>query len=217
MGLLCGLCLWPAAAQAQEVAPYSERYTGSFVGLQALGGVAWSQSEGGGAGEAAPSFGVMLQATSPLQILDAQTGWQRSSTKLDLGQGQRLDLTSDALVSVAGLHPLFILGLEGGWNTFLSGIYLLAGVDLERVEGSAPWGAVSDWDAGFFFGGGLDVPLDDIDDGGAFWLGLQYRYNPTDLDQPGVRDFDLVQHATLVRVSYRHNGLLVPIPASVWP
>ncbi len=187
--VLCTLAC--SVATAQLPPPYSENYTGAFLAAGATAG-----SVRGAAPDARPQWGpavgAWVQWSAPLQVLDAQLSWLHA----EVGDGQ------DTLVAAAAMHPLFIAHLESGPLFYVLGsFYLLAGVDLDFVHG--PNGVT---DPGIHLGAGIDVPLDDVDDGGAFWLGVEYRRNT--IDHP--RDHytvEEVQDVVLLRLSWRNNGL----------
>ncbi len=204
-----------AHAYAQDA--YGEHYTGSFLALGAYGGPTLTTTTDGQPGWSS-GFGVWSQASSPLQLLDAHLGYQHSQASVTLSDQQELALTQDSISFALGLHPFFLAHLESDTLGYILGsVYLLAGADLERVQASFSNEEVVQWDPSIILGSGFDVPLDDVDNGGALWMGLQYRYNIVALDRPTLRDLNLHQHMIFVPFSYRHNGLIVPVPADVWP
>lgn len=216
LAALLALSATQAAAETAP-APYSERYTGAFLALGAFGGPTLTTTARGRGGWS-NSFGLWSQLSIPLQVIDLQLGWQRSQGRLTLPDGDPLALTQDATSLLVGLHPLFLAHLESDTVGYLlGGLHLLAGVDLERVQATFPEGERVDWDPGFLFGAGFDVPLDDVNDGGALWLGVQYRYNLIDLERRPAQSLDLRQHALYLRLAWRHNGLGVTVPGSFRP
>jgi hypothetical protein len=184
------------AASAQSVPPYSDNYTGAFVAAGATAG-----SVRGAAPDAeaswGPAVGAWVQWSAPLQVLDAQLSWLHS----EVGDGQ------DTLVAAAAMHPLFIAHLESSPLFYVLGsFYVLAGLDVDFVHG--PDGVT---DPGIHLGAGFDVPLDDVDDGGAFWLGFEYRRNT--IDHPREHySVEEVQHVALLRLSWRNNGFVFATP-----
>ena len=194
---------------ADEVPPYSPYYTGAFVAAGVLGGPSVTAAD---EGESAwsPTWGAWVQWSAPLQVIDVQLSWHRQSSAGVLPSGDGIHLDQDTLTVAGGLHPLFIVHLESSTLYYvLGGIYILAGVDLDfaRVETGAD--VFEATDPGIQLGGGLDIPLDDVDDGGGFWLGLQYRHNTVDVPTGALTDVTFIQHSVFLRLCYRRNGLLV--------
>lgn len=188
------LCLG-AVAQAQEAPAYSPNYTGAFLAAGAtVGSVRAAPPDEPPAW--GPAVGAWLGWSAPLQVLDAQVSWVHS----EASGGQ------DTLLAAAALHPLFIAHLESSPLYYaLGSIYLLAGVDVDFVHEAGIA------DPGIQLGGGFDLPLDDVDDGGAFWLGVEYRRNT--IDHPRAHySVEEVQHLALLRLSYRNNGYVFATP-----
>ena len=208
----------PALAQENEEAaagrsaPYSPLYNGAFVAMGAFAGPALTTM---GSFESAwsSSFGAWTQLSIPLQIFDFQGAYCRSHTSLKFKDGQALELGQDTLSLVGAIHPAFLLFLEADTlNYVLGGAYFLIGGDVERVTAKIQDGArVSEFDLGLQLGAGIDIPLDNIHDGGAFWLGFQYRFNEFDFETSPLRNLGVSQHLLLFRLSYRRNGLLVAL------
>ena len=210
------LCAAPQTALADDAPPitgaeqpYSPYYSGAFVALGAFAGPsltsvqsldsAWSTA-----------FGAWVQMSVPLQVIDLQFAYYRNDADATFSDGRNLHVGQDTLSLSAGLHPLYLAHLESNPLFYvLGGTYLLAGVDIEHVAVSFDDGEeLSEFDLGLQLGGGLDVPLDNVDDGGAFWLGLQYRFNQYGFETAPLRDLDVSQHLFFIRLSYRRNGLL---------
>ncbi len=196
-----------------DYTPYSPFYTGAFL---AAGAFAGPSLLGGDALDSATALtaGAWLQASSPTQVLDGRFTWYGTSADLT-AQGDPLQLRQDTFALTAGGHPFFLTHLENNRLFYtLAGAYLLFGVDLTRSSASTPTRDHAAWDLGVLLGAGLDTPLDDPDDGGALWLGLQYVYNPWDLDLGGGQTLDVGQHLLVLQLGYRRNGLAVVVPAS---
>lgn len=179
---------------ADEVPPYSPHYTGAFLAAGATAGALKSAPPDRKA-QWGPAVGTWVQWSAPLGVIDAQASWLHS----EAGPGQ------ETFVAAAALHPLFIIHLESSPLYYaLGSMYILAGVDVDIVHG----GPV---DPGIHLGAGMDVPLDDVDDGGAFWLGFEYRRNT--IDHPVAHyTVEEVQDIVLLRLSWRNNGLLLATP-----
>jgi hypothetical protein len=185
-----------SAFAEEPVAPYSDNYTGAFVAAGAAGGMAHVTVDGQRAW--GPAFSAWLQWSAPLQVIDLQASWVHADVD---------DLTYDTFVAAVGIHPLFILHLESSPLFYvLGGAYLLVGVDVDLVRG-----ARRAQDPGVHLGAGIDVPLDNVDDGGAFWLGIQYRRNTVDIPRE-ASPISVVQDVFLLRIAWRNNGLLFAVP-----
>ncbi|MEL6182424.1 MAG: hypothetical protein AAFS10_25940 [Myxococcota bacterium] len=194
-------------AASEEVSPYSPYYTGSFIGVGLYAGA--GRLTQGVQDDWGSTLGLHLQYSLPLQFFDLQASWIRSDNTSSFDDGTTVSMTTNSLSLGLGLHPLFLLHLESDLLGYiLGGVYLLAGLDAEFIRGSIDGGEDPDGglDLSYILGGGFDVPLDDVDDGGSFWLGLQYRFNQWTFDNSPIGEVE--QHAALVRLTYRRNGLL---------
>lgn len=213
--MAAGLVAWalamPGLARADDVRPYAREYTGSYVSAGVFAGPTFIHPARGTGGWTT-AYGGWVQATAPLSVIDARLsvhGSKRHVTLDGFGQAEMSQLSSFA---GAGLHPFYLLHLESSRLFYtLGGVYVLAGLDVDRVEVHLQNDDVTDYSLGWQLGGGLDVPLDDVDDGGSFWLGVQYRYNSWTIDKKPLYDTELSQHVLFAALAYRHNGLLIVI------
>lgn len=194
-----------------DFTPYSPFYTGAFL---AVGGFAGPTFLGGDRLDMGSSWaaGGWIQASSPLQVIDVRLSYYGSSHERELDGGRPVSIRQDVLLLSAGGHPFFLAHLENSRFFYtLGSLYLLGGVDVEFVRAEVGGTELSEVDFGIQLGAGFDVAIDDMDDGGALWLGVQYLYNQWDFDEDPLRDLSVGQHLLLIELSYRKNGLIVPI------
>ncbi len=155
------------------------------------------------------SFGAHAQLSTPMQLIDAQAAYLRNDATGTLRSGQDLSIAQDTFSFGFGLHPFFLSYLRSSfWWNLLGSNYLYVGADIDRLSATVEGKEISELDLGLQVGWGLDIPLDDFNDGGAFWLGVQYRYNQYEFETQPIRALDVRQHLFFVRLSYRRNGLL---------
>ena len=214
--LLIALCASPAQASdpapTGERAPFTPLYTGAFVAMGAFAGPSHTTMRSLESAWSA-SYGAWAQLSIPLQILDFQGAYFRNDASTTFTDGRGLQFGQDTLSFAAAIHPAFLLFLESDtFNDIVAGTYFLIGSDVERVTASFEDGQeVSEFDIGLQLGAGLDFPLDNYQDGGAFWLGVQYRFNQYDFETNPLRNLDVRQHLFFIRLSYRRNGLFIAI------
>lgn len=118
------------------------------------------------------------------------------------------DVRQDSVSLVAGAHPFFLLHLESSPLYYaLGSIALLVGADAEHVspDNRTRGEAVQ---VGLQLGGSADIPLDDVDDGSSWWLGLGYHRNSFKVGPSPYESIEVIQHTLALTLSYRHNGLV---------
>lgn len=197
-------------AASGDVSAYSPYYTGAFVGFGVIAGS--GRLTQGVQDDWGSTFGLLAQYSLPLQFFDLQASWLHSRHTSSFDDGTAVSMNTDSLTLGLGIHPLFLLHLESNLVGYiLGGAYLLAGIDAEFIRGSIDGAEDPDdaLDLHYVIGGGLDVPLDDVNDGGSFWLGLQYRFNQWTFEKSPIGEVE--QHAIMMRLTYRRNGLLLAL------
>lgn len=196
-----------------EYRRYSPNYTGQTLGFGVLVGGSMNYGRAFEAKTFGPTFGGLIEATSLLGAASFYGSIRRTQyggAQL-ANDGPEVDIVMHEVVASAALHPLlfFILGASW-WDVVATNIYTMAGGSLVFFD--AEGGGV---DSNFIrpawhLGAGFDIPLDNYNDGGAFWIGLQWRWNNT----AGGRKDDLFRDTwirdqqLLVRFMYRWNGLI---------
>jgi len=194
-----------------DFTPYSPFYNGAFLAFGAFAGPTMLTGESIDSGTSWAAGG-WVQASSPLQVIDVRLTYYGSSHDRMLDDGRPVALRQDTLLLSGGGHPFFLAHLEN--NRFfysLGSLYVLFGVDVELVQAEVAAQSIREVDVGVQLGTGFDVALDDVDDGGALWLGVQYLYNPWSFDEDPLRELSLGQHLLMFSLGYRKNGLIVPI------
>ena len=203
------IILIPNQACSEEAfpfVPYSNEYTGAFIGLGLSGGPSYTSIQNLSSGWGINS-GAHLRFNHVANMVDGQLSYSFGKYSLEHNKNN-LDYTHHNLVLSAGFHPLFFLILGNNrYNFTLASIYLQVGASAEyhKIDLS---NYPAEWAFGFHIGFGFDIPLDDPNDGGGFWFGVNYRFNSSKLDQHPSGTRRISEHLFLLRITYRHNGLI---------
>jgi len=191
-----------------EYRAYPPNWIGSFVGGGLIGGFAQQDATFFEKPVSTPLFGAFLQMASTQLVLDSELAYTQDSTQARIA-GDTVNIDRHT-VSVAGLvHPFFLGNIRGGWFAFVvPGIYGTAGISWNwaSIQGDAHEADLSE--NGWHVGGGFDLPIDSPQDGGAFWAGLQYRYQriTDNRDVAWLRDGLFSEQQLLFKLAYRYNG-----------
>jgi hypothetical protein len=188
---------------------YSPNWTGAYLGVGPLVGVATIRGEYIRGVDRALAYGAFFNWSSLNQILDAQLQYTRAEFQPSLDGGDATLLRQ----SVAGnllIHPLFLAIISGPRAGYtVANTYFLAGGGLEFNRLTPAAGPdVSYTSLGWRIGGGTGTYLDDPSDGGAFWLGIQFQraYIQGSVSDPEIGRQKLRENMVLIRLSYRRNG-----------
>jgi hypothetical protein len=154
-------------------------------------------------------LGAFARASSVLQLFDGQLEYQYGR-HLFQRSGQPVELNVHALSFIANIHPAFLAILGNSRLAYsVSSIYLQSGVSVEFTNVNSAALKIDRDNSGLalFVGGGFDVPLDDPNDGGGFWMGFNYRYKVAFTNAGIGKNNDLNAHLFLFCISYRMNDL----------
>ena len=189
--------------------PSPARYMGAHIGGGILGGTGLLSY--GGYDEDVPSWtaGGFARVSSVLQLLDMQLEYRYRRLALVVKQA-KTTFRGHSVVYSANIHPFFFNILRNNrWWYIASGFYIQAGGGVERMAiRSSPLQVDRvEWAPLFHGGVGLDIPLDNPNDGGGLWLGLNYRYQGVLLDVDLGRGSDVDGHLFLMSLGYRSNDL----------
>ena len=189
--------------------PFSPNYSGAFLSLGAFAGPAHTEIRTL-QGQWATTYGAVAQLSSPLQVVDLQLAYARQDVQNTFDDGRRVQLGQNTISFGAGLHPFFLSHLGSSpFPWYLMGAsHIFVGLDIDLVDGDIDGEEFFEADVGAQIGAGFDYPLDDVNDGGAFWIGAQYRFNYYRFEENLLRGLNARQHLILVRLSYRRNGLI---------
>lgn len=191
-----------------EYRAYSPNYTGAYLAGGALAGFAALRGEPIDRVDRAPAYGAFLNWSSNSQIIDLQFQYLRA--RFDTVEG---GLDTDRVRQTVGanllFHPLFLSIIGGRTGYIVANTYFLTGVGLEindvHRQGQQPFDYRS---PGWRIGGGTGTFLDNPNDGGGFWLGIQFQrtYVQGAANDPNVGRQKLHENALFIRLSYRRNG-----------
>ena len=159
-------------------------YTGAFRALQVDLGTAppWASDQ--------LTLGLSARAATVLSLLD---GEGRYTLRLD--EGRRVHRVGVS----AHLHPLALTALlNHQWGRWLSAASVHLGGGIALTEGGEEMAFGAWWS----YGGAVDMPLTDPDQGHAFWAGLLYEKSgfSAAIEQKSVS-------AVSLRLGYRTNGI----------
>lgn len=157
-------------------APKPPLYTGAYLGVLAGGGLAIAEGEAGVGAVAG------VRASTVLHLADVEARYQLASE------------THQGLVSVH-LHPLFLFLLA---NSRLGATLGSLSLELGGGPASGPGGFGLVW----VWGGGVQVPLTEPDEGQSLWLGGAV----TRTSNLAYEALGGVTTHLLLRLEYRHNG-----------
>mgnify|MGYP000950718659 CR=1 FL=1 len=192
---------------SSEYRPFSPNWTGAFVGGGLLGGATSLRGEFLEGMDHAPGFGLFLNASTVQQVLDVQVHYLRASYTAPVTPGSA-DFTRQHAGVALLVHPFFLFVINTPPAAYIiANAYAMIGLGADITD------VTGDVDAhyaglGWRLGGGVDVPIDDPNDGGAFWLGFQWQHafvrGEPSIDAVG-RD-RLRENYLLLRLSSRFNG-----------
>lgn len=191
---------------------YSPLYNGSTIGFGLMGGVSRLYGPSFDGKTTAPVLGA-FGSTSVVLGVATVIGSVTRAVYEPVIQGEETRLSKWDIHFTTALHPGLFFNLGAGRLGYTLGQFqILAGGHLSanNVESDNPDIDRRFFRPGFHLGLGLDTYLDTPNDGGAFWIGVQYRWNNT----AGPRDDDLWrdnwvrEHQVFLRLSYRFNGNL---------
>lgn len=187
--------------------PYSDHWTGAYLGVEAVGGALWLTTRGLGS-EPGWLVGARLRANHVMSLGDFALEY-RVAGHDTTADGVALDLTHHSVSLGVGLHPLFLLNLGNDWLSYtLASVYVQGGLALDILEvrlGAQP--SASEVGFGYFVGGGLDMPLTQTDAAASLWLGLGYRHHRVEVAAAPFDTRMMTAHGVLLSLSLRSPGL----------
>ena len=196
-----------------ENRPYSPNWTGAFVGFGALAGVATLQAPFLEQAAPAPVVGAFVGACTVSALFEAQLAWWRSQHQTTFTGGLDSSLTRNTVSASVGVHPLFLWLISSGRSNFTIAdftTFVGPSLDLMSIQGDGL--DLNYRSLGYHLGARMDTYIDSPQDGGALWVGLEYRYNVTSgsaIDER-LRRERAQQHLFVLRFSWRNNGMLIP-------
>ena len=193
-----------------EYRAYTPNWIGAFVGGGLIGGLVRQDATFLDAPVNDHLFGAFLQTASTQLVLDGELAYTQDSTQARIG-GDAVTIDRHTISAAGLVHPFFLGNIRGGWFAFVvPGIYGTAGVSWNwaSIRGQAHDADISE--NGWHVGAGFDIPIDSPQDGGAFWAGLQYRYQRISDNRENalLRDGLFSEQQLLLKLAYRYNGNL---------
>ncbi len=107
-------------------------------------------------------------------------------------------------------HPLFLRLLTNDYFWYVATSWYVEsgfGVEFTSIDSAALDVDRSDFAGSLHLGSGFELPLDDPDDTGAFWLGLSWRYKLVFMNPHLGGHDDLDAHMLTLTLAYRHNNV----------
>ncbi len=190
---------------------FSPNWTGAFVGLGASTGI--TQLRGGylDSPSWAPSFGAFVNGGTVGALADFQLAWRYADHNTTI-ETTEVDVARNSLAASIGVHPGFFYLIGGTRSDYtVADLSFFLGPSLERQNIRGEFVNSRYTSLGYHFGARISTFLDSPQDGGAAWIGLEYRYNSisgSDSD-PLLRRQRLHEHIIGLRIEWRINGLVV--------
>lgn len=194
---------------SSEYQRYSPNWTGAFIGGGLLGGMAAVRGDLIDGVDRAPAFGAFFNWSSLNQIVDLQLQYLRADFSPTFAGGADGRLLRQTVGANLLLHPLFLETIGGGRSSWtMANTYVLVGLGAEFNAIEADERRVDYQSLGWRIGAGTGTYLDNPNDGGAFWLGLQFQraYVQGAPSDPEVGRAKLRENVVFLRLSYRWNG-----------
>lgn len=199
---------------SSEYVRYSPNWNGSFIGGGALVGMGALRSDLTLNVDRGPTFGAFANWSSVSQIVDIQVQYLRSQYSPTLRDGATADFTRQNASASILLHPLFLTIIGGSKMSHLvANTYFLSGLGAEfnRIEptsGARADDTIGYTSLGWRIGAGTGLYLDNPNDGGAFWLGVQFQraYVQGDPNNATIGRSKSRENLIMLRLSYRWNG-----------
>ncbi len=187
---------------------YSPGWTGAFVGIGALGGVAQVRGDLIDRPAWGPATGALLQLNSLNQIIDIHASWRWSRVPVRILDTDTT-LTRNALDFSLGVHPFFIWIIGGDLISYImANSALNVGPSVDFNDAALPGRDLDGRAVGWHIGPSFGFPVDNTQDGNSVWVELAWTYknSPADRDDPRFARQHLREHWLNLRVSWRHNG-----------
>jgi hypothetical protein len=194
-----------------ESRPYVPNYTAAYVaggltvGATQLRGRLLDQPS------FAPAFGAHFGLGTVAALADFQLSWV---TALHSGvqiETAPVDITHHSLAASVGVHPGFFWLIGGTRLDYtIADFALVAGPSIEWMTYDGEYLQANYAVPGYHVGARIATYLDSPQDGGAAWLGFEYRYNNisgSDND-PFFERQRLKEHTFTLRIQWRVNGLV---------
>lgn len=195
-----------------EYVRYTPNWNGAFVGGGALVGLGALRGDLVQGVDHTVAYGAFLNWSSVSQVLDLQGQYVRATYQPTLAEGGTASFTRQGVTGDILFHPLFLTIIGGStMSHVLSNTYVLGGLGVEfnRISPDAPdRGDIRYTSLGWRLGGGTGIYLDNPNDGGAFWLGIQFQrvYVQGAPNRAEIGRQKLRENLTMLRLSYRWNG-----------
>jgi hypothetical protein len=191
---------------------YAPGWTGAFVSVGGLGGLATLRAPFLSEASPAPAYGGFLSLCTVSALFEAQLTFWHSEHQARFQQLEDVSLIRNTLSASVGVHPFFFWLISGGRSNYTTAdftAFVGPSVDFVSIQGDTL--DLNYHPLGYHLGARIDTYLDSPHNGGAVWLGLEYRYNVTSgsgVDER-LRGERAEQHLIALRISWRQNGLLI--------
>ena len=182
----------------------ANRYTGATYGLALLGGPTVLNDDALGS-RLGFVVGVASRMTGLLQLSDVELGYALSRSSPTGPRGE-VGVLRHGISATMGLHPLFLAVLGNRWSSYvLSSLHLDIGGSYHLTTLGFGGDSKTRGDIGWQWGGGLDLPLQDPNQGSSLWLGLRYRQVRVNTDLANDRIHNVGEHQLLLTLEHRWN------------
>ena len=193
-----------------EYRRYSPNWTGAFVGFGAEVGGGSFGGDGLDGRALAPAAALFVQGSTVNHIGDVMLDWHMAWPSVDVaGAENPVAMRRMGTSLTFGLHPLFLSIIGGDLPSYvIADFALLIGPTLEWTRIDTPGRDTSWRSLGWHIGASMNLPLDNVHDGGSSWLGVVYRYRNVagDPSNRRVERQHLREHTVALRFTLRRNG-----------
>ncbi len=146
--------------------------------------------------------GAFVRFNTVMTVFAAQLQYEFGENDVRVG-GDPVALRRHGLTAAVQFHPLFLRLLTNNYFWFVLTAWYVeagAGADITILRGDTEAAGT------LLVGSGIELPLDDPDDEGAFWLGVGWRWRFVLMDVSLGGHDDLHAHAFNLWLAYRWNN-----------
>jgi hypothetical protein len=183
-------------------------YTGGTIGIGFVGGPTLLTDTGYNH-LSGYMTGIQTRVSSVMQIIDLGLEYSFEANEFR-AQGVPVEMRRHSLTYLAYAHPLFLrlLGNNRLWYTVASWFVQVGfGAEFSSIKSEPLALDQNSTDFGMVLGTGFETPLDNPNDGAAFWLGFNYRWKFV-FSNPGIQGHDQMDtHQFLLTLIYRSNNI----------
>ncbi len=205
---IAALCLLflasPARATKDEI---GQHYTGATLGAGLIAGPHILGADT--AGRVGYVLGAYARFNTVMTVFAVQTQYDFSDNQLSI-DGADVAVRRHSFSSSFHFHPLFLRLLTNNYFWYVVTSWYFesgAGLEITTIDSRGLDLDRTDVAGSLHVGSGFELPLDDPDDRGAFWLGVSWRYKLVFMNPHLGQLTDLDAHMVTMTLAYRYNNV----------